>query len=252
MDSEFSTYTSLGSALNARYRGHDDRDWEKWQAKHFYADASVVPENAERVWLGGESKLSYRGLADKHTIRHLIIGKADQACIEEIGRMEKLERLELEYPVLAEDVSPLLALKGLRHLSIDTPRKLADFSPLLKLPALRKLLITSPKHMADLDWLHVAHHLEVIGIEGGIWSTIPIPSLKPIAGLSSLQAFLGTSTKLLDGNVMPLAECPNLNFIGIARVAPREEFDRLSQARPDVYCSWFHPESWPQKARRRG
>ena len=251
MQNEMSTFPTLGMALNARYRGHDDRDWQEWQAKHFYRDASVVPGDADRVWLGRESKLSHRGLAEKQAIRHLIVGNADQACLEEIGQLQDLERLELEYPMLAADLSPLLDLPRLRHLSIDSPRKLADFSPLLQLPALRTLILTNAKKMTDLEWLSSAHHLEVLGIEGGMWSTMTIPSLSPLAGLSSLQAFLGTSTKLLDKNLMPLAECPSLKFIGIARVAPRDEFERLSEARPDVYCDWFRPEMWQKSALRR-
>ena len=251
MAENFEVYPSLGSALNARFRGHADRDWEEWQAKHFYREAVAIPDDAEQVWLGREEKLSHLGISKKQAVRHLIIGNADQSCIEEVGQLQHLERLDLEYPVLADDLSPLLALSSLRFLSIDSPRKLSDFSPLLKLRSLRTLIITNAKALANLDWLNSANHLEVIGIEGGMWSPMTIPSLSPLADLKSLQAFLGTSTKLTDKNLMPLAGCPNLKFIGIARVAPRNEFERLSQARPDIYCEWFRPEMWMARSAKR-
>ena len=240
---------SLGSALNARYRGHEERVWEEWQAKHFYSEAVLVPELAERVWLGRETKVSYRGLSDKQATRHLIVGNADQACIEEVGQLQRLERLELEYPLMADDLSPLTGLRSLAFLSLDSPRKLTDFSPLLQLPSLRTLIITNAKKMFDLEWLSSALSLQVLGIEGGMWSTMTIPTLAPLAGLPSLEAFLGTSTRLTDKTLMPLSECPRLKFIGIARVAPYNEFERLHQARPDIYCDWFRPEMWKKRSR---
>lgn len=247
MTDAFDTHENLGSALNDRFRGHNDRNWQEWQARHFYADAQAIPDSAERVWLGREDKLSYRGLSEKRNVRHLIVGNVNQGCLDEVGRLEGLERLELEYPVVAENLAPLLALNALRFLSIDSPRKIADFSPLLELRSLRTLIITNPKTMPDLEWLKSADHLEVIGIEGGMWSNATIPSLAPLAGLRSLQAFLGASTRLIDKSLMPLADCPKLRFVGIAKVAPRSEFERLHEARPDIYCSWFRPEMWKSR-----
>lgn len=244
MEQLFDIHESLGSALNARHRGHADRDPGEWQRKHFCQNAKLIPDDAERVCLGREEKQSYRGLHTKHNIRELVVGRADQGCIEEIGGLSMLERLELSYPVTASDLSPLLALHSLQHLAIDSPRKIADFSPLLKLPALRKLMIENAKLLSDIEWLHEAHELEVIGIEGGMDSPAKIPSLGPLAGLRSLQAFLATSTRLADKDLTPLAKCPSLRFIGIARVAPQAEFQRLMQARPDIHCSWFDPDTW--------
>lgn len=252
MQQRFDIHASLGSALNARYRGHADRDPGEWQQRHFYREAQLIPEDAERVCLGREDKLSYRGLSSKRHIRELVVGHADQACIEEISCLTNLERLELTYPVTGSDLTPLLALHSLQHLQIDSPRKISDFSPLLKLPALRKLMIENAKLLPDIEWLHEAHDLEVIGIEGGMDTPAKIPSLRPLAGLRSLEAFLATSIRLADKDLMPLAECPNLRFFGIARVAPQTEFQKLMQARPDIHCSWFDPSAWkPRRLRAR-
>ena len=98
--------------------------------------------------------------------------------------------------------------------------------------------------MTDIAWLRDAHQLEVIGIEGGMWKDCVIPTLEPLSGLTALRAFLGVSTRLEDQNLAPLAACPHLEFLGIARVAPQAEFEKLHQARPDLVCSWFKPEMW--------
>jgi hypothetical protein len=236
--------------LNRNFRAHVGRDWGAWREEHYYASATAIPDTAERVWLERQ-KLNYRGIHERRSVRHLVASKVDQPFLEEIGSLGGLERLELEWPMVARSLSPILQLENLRFLSIDSPRHIDDFSPLLELPCLRTFILTNAKKMPDLQWLSDAHHLEVIGIEGGMWSPYRIPSLMPLAGLRQLQAFLGTSTKLADKQLLPLADCDRLQYLGIACVAPREEFERLQRARPDLVCSWFRAETWNAIAPRR-
>jgi hypothetical protein len=236
-------HLTLESALSSRFRGHDTRDWAEWHERHAYNDADAIPTNAAKALIGRQ-KLNYRGIGERQALRHLIAANVDQPFLEEIGALANLERLELEWPMVAKELSPLLRLEHLAFLSIDSPRNIADFRLLLGLPALRTLIITNPKKMVDLEWLAEAYHLEVIGIEGGMWSPYTIPTLRPLAGLRSLRAFLGTSTKLSDNSLAPFVDCPSLEYLGIACVAPRTEFDQLSLARPDINCSWFRPEMW--------
>lgn len=233
---------TVESALNDLFRGHVDRDWEEW-ATFATERADDVPLDAARALLH-RTKASHRGIGERQALRHLIAGAADQAYLDEICTLVGLERLELEYPVTAARLDGLRGLAKLRHLSIDSPRNVVDFTPLLDLPALRTLLITNAKHLSDLEWLADAHHLEVLGIEGSMWTEQKIPTLRPLAGLRGLRAFFATSTRLGDGDLSPLAECPQLELLGSARFAPREEFERLHARKPDLVCSWFRPEMW--------
>ena len=229
--------------MNDRFRGHADRDFSVWGECYAYTQACDVPADAQNAWIGRQ-KLNYRGIGGRQNLRHLISGNVDQSFLNEIGSLIGLERLELEWPMVAKDLSPLLALKGLTYLSIDSPRHISDFRALLELPALRTLIITNPKKMADLSWLAGAHHLEVIGIEGGMLTPYNIPTLAPLAGLRSLRAFLGVSTRLADQSLEPLINCPRLEYLGIACVAPQSEFHRLKNAKPNLICDWFRPEMW--------
>ncbi|UUR07232.1 hypothetical protein [Sphingomonas glaciei] len=104
--------------------------------------------------------------------------------------------------------------------------------------------MTNDKMMPDIEWLREAHHLDVIGIESAIDCDHTIQSLAPLAGLQSLRAFLGVSTRLAETSLMPLAECPKLEFLDIARYAPRFEFEQLRRARPDIFWRWFDPKAW--------
>jgi|GEM_PF-1021288 len=237
------TFPTLESALNVKFRGHEDRDWAEWHEKCVYGDAADIPADTTNAWIGRQ-KLNYRDIGKRRTLRHLISANVDQPFLNEIGELENLERLELEWPMVAKDLTPILRLEKLAFLSIDSPRNIADFRPLLDLPSLRTLIVTNPKKMTDLEWLGEAHQLEVIGIEGGMWSTYKIPTLRPLAGLRSLRALLGVSAKLDDKSLAPLADCPRLEYLGIACVAPQAEFDRLKMAKPDLVCDWFRPEMW--------
>lgn len=243
MTAAFDTYPSLEMAFSDRFRGHGERDWDEWAERHFYETVADIPAQADQVWLNRQ-KLNYRKIGDHKAIKHLIAAKVDQAFLGEIGKLSGLQRLELEWPFLAADLTPLLSLGHLEHLSIDSPRNLSDLSPLLKLPRLKTLLITNAKKMPNIEWLREAHHLEVIGIEGAIDCDYTIANLAPLAGLRSLRAFLGVSTRLADKSLMPLAECPKLEFLAIARCAPRSEFEHLHRVRPDIFCRWFDPKAW--------
>lgn len=236
------SYLSTESALNAKFRGLDARDWKEWST-FATQNAKDVPPDAERACVT-RVKSSHRGIGDRKALKHLIAGAVDQSYLDEICTIRGLERLELEYPVTANRLDGLRALERLRYLSIDSPRNITDFTPLLERPSLRTLLIENAKHMADIAWLAGAHHLEVIGIEGSMWTKQKIPTLAPLAGLKGLRAFFATSTRLGDKNLSPLAECPKLELLGCAQFVPREEFERLHRMRPDLVCSWFQPEIW--------
>lgn len=240
MTEAFEPSASLESTLNARFRGH--LDWAEWNA-FATSDADELAFDAECAWLS-RVKSSHRGIADRQALKHLVAGAADQAYLDEICTINALERLDLEYPVTARRLDGLRALKRLRHLSIDSPRHVTDFTPLLDLPSLKTLLITNAKHMVDISWLAGADHLEVLGVEGSMWTVQKIPTLKPLAGLRSMRAFLAVSTRLADHDLSPLAECPRLEFLGCARLAPRDEFERLHDMKPDLICTWFRPEIW--------
>jgi hypothetical protein len=230
-------------ALEATLRGHDERDWQEWSRHLLVESAADIPPGAERAWLK-RTNASHRGIGEHRSLRHLIATAADQGFIDEISTLDGLERLELEWPVTASDLSALRKLTKLRHLSISGPRHVTDFKPLLELPNLRRLLVENAKHLSDAEWLSGAHHLEVIGLEGSIWTRQRIDSLKPFGGLRSLRGLFLTSVQLRDKDLTPIADCPKLEILACARFAPRAGFEQLQERRPDLRCRWFEPSMW--------
>lgn len=233
---------SESNRRDAWFRGEHTRDWSEWDAIAT-EDVNAVPFDAARARLT-RVKASHRGIGRRQLLKHLFADSVNQAYLDEICTITRLERLEMPYPVTAQRLDGLRALTRLRHLSIDSPRNVTDFTPLLELPSLRTLLIANAKHMADIEWLADAHHLEVIGIEGTTWNMQKVPSLAPLAGLRGLRAFFAGSIRLGDTDLSPLARCRRLEHLSCHRLAPREEFERLHRLKPDLFCAWFDPEMW--------
>ncbi|MEA1073136.1 hypothetical protein [Sphingomonas sp. LY160] len=242
MTHEFLAHPTLEAALVHKYRGHDIRDWDEWRAHHFYDSADAIPAQATKAQIARIADPA--ALATKQALRHLIVSNCTQATLAAIGELKRLERLELEWPTLASDLSPLSNLSHLKFLSIDSPRKVTDFAPLARLPRLTTLIIANAKHLSDVEWLRGAHHLQVIGLEGAMDTRQTIDSLMPLSGLQRLEAFLGTSLRLLDQDLTPLATCPRLKLISISRVAKKPEFNALRDQRPDIVCGWFADRLW--------
>ncbi|WP_435418300.1 hypothetical protein WAB17_01605 [Parerythrobacter aurantius] len=208
-----------------------------------YDRGDDVPLNVSCARLSRE-KESHRGIKLRTALHELQAHAVNQDFLEEIGCLNHLEYLELEYPVTASDLSPLAALAELRILKINSPRNIADFTPILALPKLERLFIENAKHLADLDWLRpLAGRLKVLGIEGSMYTAQRIPSLAPLDRFA-LEALFLTNTKLDDQSLSALRGMNSLRFLGTALNAPRSEFEALHAAQPQVQCDWFRPEMW--------
>lgn len=197
-----------------------------------------IPDAARSAILIRE-KSSHRGIGTRRDLRRLIAGAANQDFLDEICELEDLEELNLLYPMTAKDLSGLRRLRRLKALRIDSPRNVTDFTPLTELPALTSLFLENAKNMNDLDWLApLKDRLLALGIEGSMWTMQSLPGLAPLSGFSFEALFL-TSVRLKDKDLVPLATCPNLRYLNCARFAPKVEFERLKELRPDIDCSWF-------------
>jgi hypothetical protein len=229
-------------ALARSLRGLNEIDRRAWAAD-LCQSAGAVPADAEHAWIR-RVKTSHRGIGERRSLKRLAAFAVDQSFLDEICTLDQLELLYLNWPVTASHLGGLRNLSQLRHLSIDSPRNVMDFTPLVEIPSLRRLFVENAKHLHDVEWLSGAHHLQSIGVEGSIWTKQHIDSLRPLAGLRSVEGLFLTSVRLRDKDLTPLADCPKLKVLQCARFAPRTEFERLHRLRPDIQCYWFDPAAW--------
>lgn len=205
--------------------------------------AAEMPMDVQFAHLGRD-KASHRGIGLRTGLRELAAGAPNQDYLEEIGSLEKLEYLDLGWPVTATDLAPLGKLTKLRTLRIDSPRAITDFTAITALPRLERLFISNAKHLRTLDFLRpLKDQLIALGVEGSMYSVQTIPSLAPIEGFA-LEALFLTNTKLEDQDLSPIATMPDIQFLGTGINAPRAQFFALRDAKPDLSCQWFDEKAW--------
>ncbi|MDR7102598.1 hypothetical protein [Croceicoccus sp. BE223] len=197
-------------------------------------------------------KNSHAGIARRVHLRTLSCSAVNQPFFDEIVQLADLEDLHLGWPITAHDISAIGNLKKLRKLKLDSPRNVPDFSVLTRLPALTQLEIENAKHLYELDWLRpLKDRLDMLGIDGSINTSQKVASLEPLDGFAFRKLTL-TNVTLRDKDLGPLITCRNLTELVCARtIAPFAEFMRLADARPDMACTWFDPDTWGNAGLRR-
>lgn len=189
-------------------------------------------------------KASFSKLGERTQLIELEASNANQDMLEEVVQLTNLQYLDLGWPMVAKDLTPLLALNNLRVLKIDSPRHITDFAPLVHLPKLERLFITNAKHCEDLEWLRpLKNRLIALGVEGSTWTKQRIPTLAALDGFS-LEALCITNTELMDQDLSPVATMPNLRYFGTALNAPKSQFMALKAKKPHLECSWFDEDIW--------
>lgn len=208
-----------------------------------FMSAADLPMDVQFAHVGRD-KASHRGIGLRTELRELAAGAPNQDYLEEIGSLEKLEYLDLGWPVTATDLAPLGKLTKLRTLRIDSPRAIADFTAITALPRLERLFISNAKHLRTLDFLRpLKDQLIALGVEGSMYTVQTIASLAPLKGFA-LEALFLTNTKLEEQDLSPIATMPNIHFLGTGINAPRKQFFALRDAKPDLACQWLDEEAW--------
>lgn len=136
------------------------------------------------------------GLAALENLRELSIYSQSMTSLEAIADLATLEKLELFGFRKLESLSGIEKLTSLRSLTLDGCSLLTDLTPLSKLSKLE--------------------HLDVSG-----WKSID--TLSPLRNLGQLRAFCfsGERTKVIDGDLSPLEDLPQLSML---MFGPRQHY----------------------------
>ena len=208
---------------------------------------------ASRVGVHHRKNNSFRGISTRTELRILVAGAVNQDYLDEICQLEKLEELELSWPVTAETLEGLTKLRRLEKLKVDSPRNISDFTPLTKLFGLKHLAIENAKHLYNLRWMHpLKDRLESLALDGSINTTQKLESLDPLDGFAFKKLSL-VSASVKDKDLSPLITCRQLKLLDCAKaVSTFDGFMALADARPDLQCQWFDPDWWPGRKFRGG
>ena len=213
--------------------GHDawgtiSRDWQEW-SRHRLVGPRLTSRRG-RTASGFRRTKASSGRRRARSLRHLIAAAVIRTT-RMIAALDGLERLELEWPVTASDLAPLRRLTRLRFLSIDSPGGTSRTSPpCSSLPSLRSLLVENAKHLSDADWLADGDHLEVIGLEGGMWTRSGSRASGRSAGCDRLRGLLLHRCDCATRTSRPSRTVRRLELLSCARFAPPARFEGCTGA----------------------
>lgn len=172
----------------------------------------------EALWVSDVNQKRFDGLVPLIDPQYLHFYGMRVADLAPIGRLSRLQALEINWNTKVTDISFLKDLKGLRLLALYDCPKVTDLGP-----------------VAGLE------NLEIFDLFGGMWNTAKPDTLKPLAGLRKLRGLSLKSIRVGDQSLAPIAGLKQLEALELSNQFPTEEYARLSVALPHVKCEHFAP-----------
>lgn len=145
------------------------------------------------------------------------------------------------YELRVVDLSPLAAIKKMRHLKINWNTKLTELKAIGQLRSLETLALVHVPKVKDLSPLAALSKLAALEYSGGIWSRNHAMSLEPLGSLPKLEELILTSLRVEEGGLRPLAQCRSLKELELSNTFDTEDYAYLSVALPKVECKYFAP-----------
>ena len=210
---------------------------ERFDTGQTYTRAKEIPDDAKSICLWRKGA-SHKGISQLNGLSHLTAVSVNDDFIREISTLESLDSLVLS-KVKVSSIESLANLRQLRYLRFDRLSPCEGLETVRDMVGLRKLWFSNCKDITDFSFLTGADRIVALGIEGDIWNTQNIDSLKPLTRLKSLEALFMSSVRLTDKHISCMASAPLLKYFCVSRFAPKSEFEELHRKRPDMVCQWF-------------
>ncbi|MEO6613549.1 MAG: hypothetical protein ABIT05_16250 [Chitinophagaceae bacterium] len=165
----------------------------------------------------------------------------DAAC-----QMPNLEGLYIKW----SGIQRLDLLKNntvLKHFHLGSSSKIESITPLTGLKAIETLELEQLNKITDFSPVFTLHNLLGLGLDGSMWTTQKIDTLRGVENLNQLQYLSLANSKIKDKSFDPLLKLNNLVRFSCSWNYPEEEFDKL-KALPalkygNIQTSWKEEKS---------
>ena len=202
-------------------------------------DLASLDGAATRVCIKGTTKNLER-LGELTSLEAMWAGDINHAQFARIVTL--IDPLYLMFDGLrVAELSPLGRLSRLQALEVRWNTKVSDISFLERLTGLRLLALSHCPRVQELGPIAALGDLEVLELSGGMWSTFRPDTLKPLAELDKLWGLSLTNIRVADESLAPVAQLKSLRKLELSNQFPTEEYARLSVALPQVECTHFVP-----------
>ena len=154
--------------------------------------------------------------------------KVNQETFDIICRIPNLKGLNIKWSGIIK-LDSLSGLSKLENLYIGSSSEITDISPISKLPSLRTLETENFKSVKDFSVLSNMTYLTGLGLNGGMYSTLKLDTLKPIENLVNLEYLQLISTQISDKSIEPLLNLKKLKSLRLANKWSESDFELLRQ-----------------------
>jgi hypothetical protein len=201
-------------------------------------DLALVPSDATFVATRGTARNLER-LAELHRLEALWANPASPELLRLCARAPALRAVYVCHFKRLSDV-PLAGAERLEHLMLGWAPKLVDLSFLRELPALRTIYLEDMKRV-DLSTLPHLPQVTGLYLGGGMWSTLRVESLAPLARLPRLRYLRLSNVRPADGRLRPLTELRELRSLDLPNFFEVEEVARLAGTLTGVASNTLGP-----------
>lgn len=160
-----------------------------------------------------EASLEWRpkakSLFDCTTLKKVFINCCEIRDLSVFSKMQHLESLCLKSPLISA-IGDVSNLKNLKYLELGNAKNLTSLEGIEQLTNLEDLRFYICRKMRNIDSLRSLTKLKRLHL----CNCGPIESFKPLSGLKFLEdIYFCKSTKILNGDLYPLKELPNLKNV---------------------------------------
>jgi len=167
--------------------------------------------------------------------------RVNQKMFDAACEIPNLEGLWIKWSGI-KNIDKVSKLKKIKHLRIGSSSQIENIEVLKELSSLETLELEQLNKITDFSVLSQLTQLKGLGIDGSIWTTQKIDTLKPISKLKNLQYLSVTNSKIQDKSFEPILELDNLVRFNCSWNYPEKEFDKLKTMKclkyGNVETSW--------------
>jgi hypothetical protein len=174
--------------------------------------------SVEALWVGDVNERQFNEILPLIDPLYLLFDGLRVADLASLGRLRRLQAIEIRWNTKVTDVSFLENLTNLRLLALSHCPKVHDLSPIAALK-----------------------NLEILDLSGGMWSTFKPDTLEPLGQLRNLRGLSLKAIRVKDQSLAPVARLKQLQELELSNQFPTEEYARLSVALPHIQCTHFSP-----------
>ena len=154
------------------------------------------------------------------------VSRVNQKMFDAACQVPNLEGLFVKWSGI-KNIKSLSTTKRLRHLHLGSSSQVESIEVLSELDSLVTLDLQQLNRISDFSILAKLTSLEGLGIDGSIWTTQKIDTLKPLGKLRNLKYLTLINTRLKDKSFDPILNLTDLVRFESSWNYPETEFEKL-------------------------